>query len=55
MSNWFCSIPISELQFHDCDIDYGRGYKGNFKDTFCHEKWHNNVKKGKGKCENIDK
>jgi len=36
-------------------IFYGHGYKGNFKDTFCHQKWHNNVNKGKGKCENIDK
>jgi len=25
------------------------------KTHFCHQKWHNNVKKGKGKCENIDK
>jgi len=25
------------------------------KDTFCHQKWYNNVKKGKGRCENIDK
>jgi len=48
-----------DLYFHDHDrdrdIDYGHGYKENFKDTFCHQKWHNNVKKGKGKCENIDK
>jgi len=46
-----------DLSFHDCDrdIDYGHGFKGNFKDTFCHQKWHNNVKKEKGKCENIDK
>jgi len=46
------------LYFHDRDrdLDYGHGYKENFKDTFCHQKWHNNVKKkGKGKCENIDK
>jgi len=40
---------------HDHDIDYGHGYKENFKDTFCHQKWHNIVKNGKGKCENIDK
>ena len=26
-----------------------------FNDTFCHQKWHNNMKKGKGKCKNIDK
>ena len=30
---------------HDCDIDYGHGYKGNFKNTFCHQKWHNTVVK----------
>ena len=28
--------------------------KENFKDTFCHQKWHNNMKKEKWKCENID-
>ena len=39
----------------DHDLDFGHGYKENFKDTFCHQKWHDNVKKGKGKCENIDK
>jgi len=46
-----------DLYFHnrDRDIDYGHGYKENFKATFCHQKWHNNVKKGKGRCENIDK
>jgi len=44
-----------DLYFHDRDIDYGHGYKENFKDTFCYHKWHNNVKKEKGKCENIDK
>jgi len=35
------------LYFHDRDRDlyYGHGYKENFKDTFCHQKWHNNVKK----------
>jgi len=27
-----------DLYFHDCDIDYGHGYKENFKDTFCHLK-----------------
>jgi len=45
------------LYFHDCDrdIDYGHVYKENFKDTFCHQKWHNIVKRGKGKCENINK
>jgi len=44
--------------FHDRDrdLDYGHGYKENLKDIFFHQKWHNNVKKkGKGKCENIDK
>ena len=52
--NWLCSIPRSEcstfdLYFHDCDrdIDYEHGYKENFKDTFCDQKWHNNVKKEK--------
>jgi len=25
------------------------------KPHFFHQKWHNNVKKGKGRCENIDK
>jgi len=44
-----------DLYFHDRDIDYGHGYKKNFKDTFCHQKCHNNVKKRKRKCENIDK
>jgi len=46
-----------DLYFHDRDrdIDYGHGYKENFKAIFCHQKWHNYVKKGKGKCENIDK
>ena len=36
-----------DLYFHDRDrdFDYGHGYKENFKDTFCHQKWHNNVKK----------
>ena len=34
---------------HDHDIDYGHGYNENFKDTFCHQKWHNNVKKRKRK------
>ena len=33
------------LYFRDRDLDYGHGYKENFKDTFCHQKWHNNVKK----------
>ena len=44
-----------DLYFHDRDIDYGHGHKENFKDIFCHQKWHNNVKKEKGECENIDK
>jgi len=45
-----------DLYFHDHDLDFGHGYKENFRDTFCHQKWHNNVKKkGKEKCENIDK
>ena len=40
-----------DLYFHDCDIDYGHGYIF----MICHQKWHNNVKKGKEKCKNIDK
>ena len=32
-----------DLYFHD--LDFGHGYKENFKDTFCHQKWHNNVEK----------
>jgi len=40
-----------DLYFHDCDryIDYGHCYKEIFKDTFCHQKWHNNMKKRKRK------
>ena len=38
-----------DLYFHDRYIDYGHGYKGNFKDTFCHQKWHSNVKKWENK------
>jgi len=34
---------------HDHDLDFGHGYKDNFKDTFCHQKWHDNVKKRKRK------
>ena len=46
-----------DLYFHNHvrDIDYGHGYTKKLKDTFCHQKRHNNVKKEKGKCENIDK
>ena len=44
-----------DLYFHDRDIDYGHDYKGNCKDTFCHQKWHNNEEKEKEKCENIGK
>ena len=44
-----------DLNFHDRDVDYGHDYKGKFKDTFCHQKWLNNMNKGKEKCENIDK
>ena len=46
-----------DLYFYDRDhdINYGHRYKENFKDTFCHQKWHNNVKRRKGKYENIDK
>jgi len=47
--NWFYSIPevnatTFDLHFHDrdCDIDYGHGYKENFKGIFYHQKWHNN-------------
>ena len=38
-----------DLYFHDRDhdLDFGHGYKENFKDTFCHQKGHNNVKKRK--------
>jgi len=32
-----------DLYFHGCDINYGLGYKENFKDTFYHQKWNNNV------------
>jgi len=51
------NVATFDLYFHDRDrdIDYGHDYKENFKATFCHQKWHNNVKKGKGKWENIDK
>jgi len=45
------NATIFDLYFHDCYIDYVHGHKCNFKDTFCHQKWHNNVKKEKGKCE----
>jgi len=41
------NATIFDLYFHDRDIDYGHGYKRNFKYTFCHQKWHNNVKKEK--------
>jgi len=51
----YVNATIFDLYFHDRDIDFGHGYKGNFKDTFFHQKWHNNVRKGKRKCENIDK
>jgi len=53
----FASFPEAtfDLYFHDRDIDYEHGYKENFKDTFCHHKWHNNVKNRKEKCENIGK
>ena len=43
------NVATFYLYFHDRDrdrdLDYGHGYKENFKDTFCHQKWHNNVKK----------
>ena len=40
-----------DLYFHDRghDLDFGHGYKENFIDTFCHQKWHNNVEKRKRK------
>ena len=50
--NWFCFIPevnaaTFNLYFHDRDhdLDFRHGYKENFKNTFCHQKGHNNVKK----------
>jgi len=58
------SVPFPEVNAttfdlyfddRDRDIDYGHDDNKNFKNTFCHRKWHNNVKKEKGKCENIDK
>jgi len=49
------NATIFDLYFHDHDIDYEHGYKENFLDIFCHKKWHNNVKKGREKFENIDK
>jgi len=49
------NVTTFDLYFHDRDIDYGHGFKGNFKDTFCQQKWHKNVKKEKEKCENIGK
>ena len=48
-------VATFDLYFHGCDSDYGNGHKGNFKDTFYHQKWNNNVKKGKEKCENNGK
>jgi len=32
------NATIFDFYFHDRDIDYGHDYKGNFKDTFCHQK-----------------
>jgi len=55
--NW--SIPISEcsniffLYFHTRDNDHGHGHERNFKQTFFHQKWHNNVKNEKEKGENL--
>jgi len=51
----FPEVNAATFDLYDHDIDYGHGYKGNFKNTFCHQKWHNNVKKGKENCENIGK
>jgi len=39
-----------DLYFYGRDSNYGHGYKRNFKNTFYHQKWNNNVKKGKEKC-----
>jgi len=39
-----------DLYFHGHNSDYGHGYKGNFKDTFYHQKWNNIVKKEKENC-----
>jgi len=50
----FPKINAVTFYLYDRDIDYGHDYKENFKDTFYHQKWHNNVKKEK-KCENIGK
>jgi len=48
----FASFPkVNAATFYlyfydrDHDLDFGHGYKENFKDTFCHQKWHNNVEK----------
>jgi len=36
-----------DLYFRGHDSDDGHGHKGNFKDTFYHQKWNNNVKREK--------
>ena len=52
----FAPFPEVWMQQHfiyifmiDHDLDFGHGYTENFKDTFCHQKWHDNVKKKKRK------
>jgi len=40
----YVNAATFDLYFHGCDIDYGHGYKENFKDTFYHQRWNNNVK-----------
>jgi len=32
---------------------YFHGHKGNFKETFCHQKWNNSVKREKKKMKTI--
>ena len=34
-----------DICFHGRDNDFEHDHKGNFKDTFYHQKWNNNVKK----------
>jgi len=41
----FPEVNATTFYLYDRDIDYGHGYKGNFKDTFCHQNWDYNVKK----------
>ena len=34
---------------------YFHGHKGNFQETFCHQKWDNSVKRGKEKDDKNEK